>query len=112
MKNYKMLSLILGGLLLTVTVAGASVYVAKQADKPEKPFVQASAKSQTPTQPSVPRCNDGNIAGKVVGGVGGGVAGSMLGKGTGKTAATIGGTLGGAYIGGEVIPLENVTCPR
>ncbi len=41
----------------------------------------------------------------------GGVLASNLGKGNGKTAATIGGTLGGAYIGGETIPLNNVTCP-
>ena len=78
--------------------------------KDEKPFAtQARAAAPAAARPA--GCNDGNIAGKAVGGVAGGVLASNLGKGNGKPAATIGGTLGGAYIGGEVIPLNNVTCP-
>lgn len=99
--------------LMSATVA-AAVYIS---DRDEKPNTKAAAVSHTKTtqnntQQAAATCNDGNIAGKVLGGVGGGVAGSMIGKGSGKTAATIGGTLGGAYIGGETIPLNNVTCSR
>lgn len=119
MKN-KTIALTLGAVLLIVATAGASVLVMN--NKAETP-VQRTATSKSTIQwndrapqPAPARttaaCNDGNVAGKVVGGVGGGVLGSMVGKGKGKTAATIGGTLGGAYIGGETIPLNNVTCPR
>jgi len=103
MHTYKTVSLILGGIILIITSAGASVYLYRQSFQPEKNLVHHSQKSAK-------KCNDDNIAGKVVGGVGGGLLGSAVGKGNGNTAATIGGALGGAYIGGKVIPLKNVTC--
>lgn len=100
--------LTLGGVLLVIATAAASVYVVKH-DIPSKETVRQAPSQRAAAQPK-PNCDDGNIVGKAVGGVGGGIAGSMIGKGGGKTAATIGGTLGGAYVGGEVIPLNNVTC--
>lgn len=98
-----------GAVLLVAATAGATAYVV---DRPETPVQKAQVERAAAPQAAPQRvaCNDGNIAGKALGGVGGGVAGSMIGSGSGKTAATIGGTLGGAYIGGEVIPLNNVTC--
>lgn len=120
MKN-KTIALTLGAVLLVAATAGASVLVMNnKTDAPVERTATTSNKTihwNDPAPKSTPAhttaaCNDGNVAGKVVGGVGGGVLGSMVGKGKGKTAATIGGTLGGAYIGGETIPLNNVTCPR
>ena len=108
MKKQTIIMTVAAVLLVTAT-AGATAYYVDQ-KKPDKPAVQARAAAPVQAQQQQVRCNDGNIAGKVVGGVGGGVLASNLGKGNGKTAATIGGTLGGAYIGGEVIPLHNVTC--
>lgn len=108
----------LAAVLLVVATAGASVYLTQENAKPDtvetKRVVHTNTvvKSQPAPTNTAAACNDGNIAGKVVGGVGGGVLGSMVGKGKGKTVATIGGTLGGAYMGGDVIPLNNVTCPR
>jgi uncharacterized protein YcfJ len=111
MQNYKTLSLVLGAALLVVTTAGASVYLSRQpAQETATAKPPPHAERVVVTQPVQRKCDDGNIAGKAVGGVGGGVLGSMVGKGSGKTAATIGGTLGGAYIGGEAIPLNNITC--
>lgn len=111
MQNYKTVSLVLGAVLLIITTAGASAYFSKEPLEPKKSPVHTQKVVATqPTQGAATGCNDGNIAGKAVGGVSGGIIGSMAGKGNGKTAATIGGTLGGAYLGGEVIPLQNVTC--
>ena len=111
MQNYKTLSLVLGAVILVAATAGASVYLSRQQPAPaEKVVVVHKSHVGQPAQKAVPKCNDGNIAGKAVGGVGGGVIGSLAGKGNGKTAATIAGTLGGAYVGGEVLPLQNVTC--
>ena len=112
MQNYKTVSLVLGAILLVTATAGASIYFTQHPAPAEKARV-VSHRTAQPAQPAhqaVPACDDGNIAGKALGGVGGGVIGSLAGKGTGKTATTIGGTLGGAYLGGEVIPLKNVTC--
>ena len=111
MQNYKTLSLALGAIILVATTAAASVYLSKPQPAPaEKVAVVHRPRAEQPAQQVMPKCNDGNVAGKAVGGVGGGVIGSLAGKGNGKTAATIAGTLGGAYLGGEVIPLQNVTC--
>jgi outer membrane lipoprotein SlyB len=107
MQDYKNVSLALGAVLLVVTTAGASVYLARQ---PPAPQPRKTVAVERVHNTAVAKCNDGNIAGKAVGGVGGGVLGSLAGKGSGKTAATIGGTLGGAYLGGEMIPLQNATC--
>jgi uncharacterized protein YcfJ len=111
MANYKTVSLVLGAVLLIAATAGASIYLTKHPSAPERLSRHGERVLVTqPVQQAVPKCNDQNIAGKAVGGVGGGVLGSMVGKGNGKTAATIGGTLGGAYLGGQVIPLQNATC--
>ena len=111
MQNYKTLSLVLGAIILVAATAGASVYLSKPQPAPaEKVGVVHRTQVAQPAQRTVAKCDDGNVAGKAVGGVGGGVIGSLAGKGNGKTAATIAGTLGGAYVGGEVIPLQNVTC--
>lgn len=124
--NTKQIAILSAAAVLLVALsAGASVYLTKESikNKSEKVAVTTHHKSvkndikwdnknqnvQT-QQVAQSNCDDGNIAGKAVGGVGGGVLGSMVGKGKGKTAATIGGTLGGAYLGGEAIPLRNVTC--
>lgn len=107
MKKQTMIMTAAAVLLVTATAGATAYYVDQKND--EKPAV-TQARATAPAQQQV-RCNDGNIAGKAVGGVAGGVLASNLGKGNGKTAATIGGTLGGAYIGGETIPLNNVTCP-
>ena len=108
MQNYKTVSIVLGAILLVGATAGASVYLTKQPASVER--AASTQSTQHSAQRVVERCNDDNIAGKAAGGVGGGVIGSLAGKGNGKTAATIAGTLGGAYLGGEVIPLQNVTC--
>lgn len=124
MINKKTALIALGIVALVTTTAVASIYVAREMDGKETKTVSTTTKKTASADkvvwneprpaaaPAQPACNDGNIAGKALGGVGGGIAGSMIGKGNGKTAATIGGTLGGAYVGGEVIPLQNVTCPR
>ncbi|MFH1159032.1 MAG: hypothetical protein V1721_09190 [Pseudomonadota bacterium] len=108
MQNYKTVSLVLGAILLVAAIAGASIYFTKQPVAPTERIKVVAVQPSIEAPP--PGCDDGNIAGKVVGGVGGGVIGSLAGKGGGKTAATIGGTLGGAYLGGEVLPLNNVIC--
>lgn len=111
----------LGAVLLVAMTAGASAFITRQSlipdDKPvaEKTLAKNEIRwnnppAQQPAPQRVANCDDGNIVGKVVGGVGGGVLGSQLGKGDGKTAGTIAGTLGGAYVGGKVIPTDNVTC--
>lgn len=124
MNNKQITLLIVGAVLLVVATATASTYLAKKepevvaekAPAPKKHTNNITWNSNTPPQPQpapqqqAVNCNDGNIAGKAVGGVGGGILASNVGKGKGKTAATIGGTLGGAYLGGELIPLNNVTC--
>lgn len=120
-----MIGLGIGALALVLVVASASALVTKDIiqDKPAVAQVEPAAgktvkKEQItwnePRQaaPAATNCNDGNVAGYVLGGAAGGIAGSQVGKGNGKTAATIGGTLGGAYLGGQYIPLQNVTCPR
>jgi uncharacterized protein YcfJ len=108
MSNEKKTIIVLSAILLVVTTAGASIYLAKPVQPEKIAVIQRHAPTSQHAVSS--NCNDGNIAGKAVGGVGGGVLGSLIGKGNGKTAATIGGTLGGAYVGGETIPLNNVTC--
>jgi len=117
MQTNTIVALGLGAVILVGATAAGSVYLAKQSDTPpvaEKTVVVREHPQhrveQHPAQPATVACNDGNIAGKVVGGVGGGIAGSMIGKGNGKTAATVAGALGGAYLGGEAIPLNGVTC--
>lgn len=109
MQNYKAISVGLAVVLLMIATAGASVYLTKRPSPATSAHITEKVVVREPVQK---KCNDGNIAGKALGGVGGGVLGSMVGKGDGKTAATIGGTLGGAYIGGEAIPLNNITCGR
>ncbi len=129
MQKQRIALLVLAAVVLIGVSAGAATYFTKE-NLENKNTVTTTHKKTTAknnvawdserqtTQPAQQpvrqvaqtRCDDGNIAGKVVGGVGGGVVGSMIGKGNGKTAATIGGTLGGAYLGGEAIPLRNVTC--
>ncbi|MDE1153893.1 MAG: hypothetical protein PW788_15275 [Micavibrio sp.] len=123
MKNSKTYIIAAGVALLLVTTAGASVYLTKQSLLPQTASSHSSRKQTSDIvwndrvvaekrAQAVPACDDGNIAGKAVGGVGGGVLGSLAGKGHGKTATTIAGTLGGAYLGGEAIPLKNVTCAK
>jgi uncharacterized protein YcfJ len=130
MRNKKLITLAVGALLLVGATAAASVYLTRENMTSEKEVAATTAPKKSPAakkdivwndnpQPRAPQqqaaarsgCDDGNIAGKVAGGVGGGVLGSMVGKGNGKTVATIGGTLGGAYLGGQTLPLHNVTCP-
>lgn len=108
MKKQTILMTVAAVLLVTAT-AGATAYYVDQKNE-DKPATVVRAQAAANIAPAA-GCDDGNIAGKAVGGVAGGVLASNVGKGNGKTAATIGGTLGGAYIGGEVIPLRNVTCP-
>lgn len=118
MKNSQTVILVLAAVLLVIATAGASVYFTRQTPAAQEKVVEKTIIAQpaavrvvqTQNAAPVPDCNDGNIAGKAVGGVSGGVIGSLAGKGNGKTAATIGGTLGGAYLGGKVLPLNNVTC--
>jgi len=115
--------------LMLVSTAAASVYLTRESMAPEQTTSSSEShksnsdivwndraveqgRTQTRARPVAASCDDGNIAGKAVGGVGGGVLGSLAGKGHGKTATTIAGTLGGAYLGGEAIPLRNVTCPK
>lgn len=102
----------MAAVILVLLTASATAYLVQHPEeKPVKTATVTHSHSQPATQVRQQvACDDGNIAGKALGGVGGGVAGSMLGKGNGKTATTIAGTLGGAYIGGETIPLHNVTC--
>ena len=118
-KNNKTILMIVGVLVLIAGTAAGSAYLTKESVTAEKTATtktvtttRANNPAPAPARPQQAACDDGNIAGKVVGGVGGGVVGSMIGKGGGKTAATIGGTLGGAYVGGEVLPMRNVTCAR
>ena len=122
--------LLAGAIVLALAgTAGASAYLTKQnlttttetSSTVTKPVTHVSQRHSDvrwddnhaqPRTVAAPACNDGNIVGKAVGGVGGGVLGSAIGNGHGKTATTIAGTLGGAYLGGEVIPTQNVTCPK
>lgn len=130
MKKDHIIILSLAAILLVAATAGAAVYLTKEnLNTPVDQVVTTTHNKHTthknniswnnspaaqqqlqPQQVAQTNCDDGNIAGKAVGGVGGGIAGSFIGKGKGKTAATIGGALGGAYLGGEAIPLHNVTC--
>lgn len=98
--------------LLVIATAGATAYYVDRQEN-GKPVAVHTTRTHAPQQVAArpAGCDDGNIAGKVLGGAAGGVLASNVGKGSGKTAATIGGTLGGAYIGGEVIPTRNITCP-
>jgi len=124
----KLIAVILGVAFLMAGTAAAASYItretlqAKDMDKDKattgqqaaaKPKSQAHhqqlASAQT-TQTTQPRCDDSNVLGYLAGGAAGGVLGNQVGKGKGNTAATIGGTLGGAYLGGQYIPLKNVTC--
>jgi uncharacterized protein YcfJ len=120
---------IIGAVMLVLLTAGASALITREMISEDKTPLETSAKvssyrphkretitwneqRQAPPHQQVAtrNCDDGNVVGKVLGGVGGGVLGSQVGSGTGQTAATIGGTLGGAYLGGEYIPTDNVTC--
>ena len=110
-------------LLLTMTgVALASSYATRQSLQTQdvvapKPVAAKTIRHPQPqpqqvahAAPQEPQCDDGNILGYVAGGAAGGLVGSQIGHGTGKTVATIGGVLGGGYLGGQAIPLHNVTC--
>jgi uncharacterized protein YcfJ len=110
--NKKLIGAGIGIIVLVASTAFASTYYTKASQPiavshaPSKPHLQKIASAQ----PAQPRCNDGNVLGYVAGGAVGGIAGNQVGKGSGNTAATIAGTLGGAYLGGQYIPLNNVTC--
>jgi uncharacterized protein YcfJ len=111
--NKKLIGAGIGIIVLLASTAFAAAYFTRETLQPvaqnhvqPKQHPQAIA-SAAPTQP---RCNDGNVLGYVAGGAVGGIAGNQVGKGSGNTAATIAGTLGGAYLGGQYIPLNNVTC--
>lgn len=129
MKNGQMWAIVAGFVVALAGTAAASAYLTKQSVEgtsvaASRPHVTRTASDvrwddthstntvRTTAARPAPACNDGNIVGKAVGGIGGGVLGSAAGKGHGKTATTIAGTLGGAYLGGEMIPTQNVTCPR
>ncbi len=102
--NKKLLGAGIGVVVLIAGTALASSYFTKtsQPATGSHPRVVAAAEQ--------PRCDDGNVLGYVAGGAAGGILGNQVGKGSGNTAATIAGTLGGAYLGGQHIPLKNVTC--
>ncbi len=108
----------IGVVLLIASTALAASYFTREslqskAESHKQPRQHGRAPANSSSQKvaaTEPSCNDSNIAGVVVGGVAGGVVGHQVGKGSGNTAATIAGTLGGAYLGGQHIPLNNVTC--
>jgi outer membrane lipoprotein SlyB len=110
-RNMKWIAIALGAVLLSASSAGLASYLVKEEKTAkqvaEKPKAQTLASAQ-PVQ--TVRCDDGNIAGYIAGGAAGGILGNQVGKGKGNTAATIGGTLTGAYLGGQYMPLRNVTC--
>jgi uncharacterized protein YcfJ len=119
--NKKLLGATVAVITVVVVSAAAASYVTRQSMTPatapiaQNTVIQHHVKPVHPqqlasAQPQQSRCNDSNILGYVAGGAVGGIAGHQLGKGAGNTAATIGGTLGGAYLGGQYIPLKNVTC--
>jgi uncharacterized protein YcfJ len=109
--------IVIAVLLLVIGTAAASVYIARSST-PEQPKIAVVTqpahrvvhREVTTERRVATNCDDGNIVGKGLGGVGGGVAASTIGKGNGKTAATIAGTLGGAYLGGQYIATNGVTC--
>jgi uncharacterized protein YcfJ len=127
-----MIALSIGVAILILGAASASALITRNVvsheDAPAvaaatpstaKAVHHAAAGNQTirwnnPRQPAPQQaqtaCNDGNIVGYVAGALAGGLAGSQLGKGNGKIATTMAGTAGGAYLGGQYLPTQNVTC--
>jgi uncharacterized protein YcfJ len=131
MKTKHIIAISAGIFALVLLSAGASALITRDtltADKPETHKVATVTHRTTShannnirwndnrtastvvAQPAQPRCNDGNVVGYVAGGVGGGLLGSQLGKGNGSTVGAIAGTLGGAYLGGQYLPTQNITC--
>lgn len=109
--NKKLLGAGIGIVVLIAGTAFATAYFTHEAAQPQqRAKTPAQGHPQVVAAADQPRCDDGNILGHVAGGVGGGIVGNQVGKGKGNTAATIAGTLGGAYLGGQYIPLKNVTC--
>jgi outer membrane lipoprotein SlyB len=118
--NKKWVGAGIGVALLMASTAFAASYFTRATLEPTaqnqvQPRQPAKTAHRANTQiasaaPMEPRCNDSNVLGYVAGGAAGGLVGNQVGKGKGNTAATIAGTLGGAYLGGQYIPLQNVTC--
>jgi outer membrane lipoprotein SlyB len=104
------------GILVALLMAGTAATASYLTKGEVKPQVQTKASPNMQPQKLASsalvqsQCNDSNILGYIAGGAAGGLAGNQIGKGAGNTAATIGGVLGGAYLGGQYIPLKNVTC--
>lgn len=118
--NKKLIVAGIGMMLLLAGTAFATSYFTQAAQPMVKSNIPSKYQAKTHNQgnpqvvaaaaPVEPRCDDSNVLGYVAGGAVGGIAGNQIGKGSGNTAATIAGTLGGAYLGGQYIPLRNVTC--
>jgi uncharacterized protein YcfJ len=111
--NKKLLGAGIVVVALAASTAFATVYFAQPSEPSIKQHTKVPAKKHTQVAsaaPAQPPCNDHNVLGYVAGGAAGGIVGNQVGKGNGNTAATIAGTLGGAYLGGQHIPLNNVTC--
>lgn len=112
--NKKLIGAGIGIIVLVASTAFATSYFTKAPRLTAQDYAQPKSRAKpqaiASAEPVQPRCDDGNVLGYVAGGAAGGIVGNQVGKGSGNTAATIAGTLGGAYVGGQYIPLRNVTC--